>query len=287
MLWHPVQAFLGPLLPVLVLWAPGHRQSLLTTPLGSRRLPLSCLGLERRAKESDKGGHCYWCCPSGGAAASALLGLSLCPPASPASPSPLPASQLVPSPPVPSGGGPVAEWASGAGRARAAPAAALVAMGPPPGEEGGGAMWARAQVSPSSPPACRVQVQVQGWGWPGASPTALGEITDASSNPCSKPRLEFGLTFEEPLSRRGRREGRCPFKLWLRGKEPRGSPPSRPALSPSASGLAPVPQSRWALHPETGKMSSATPAAPTDTHSARGVGVRYSEGPEAHWPKTG
>ena len=54
-------------------------------------------------------------------------------------------------------------------------------------------MWAGLRSAHLLRDLLRVQVQVQGWGWPGASPTALGEIIDASSNPSSKPRLEFGV----------------------------------------------------------------------------------------------
>ena len=106
---------------------------------------------KRRAKESNKGGHCYWCCPSGGAATSALLGLSLCP-LRPLPASPLPRLQLVPSPPVPSAE--AGQWQSGrAGRMRPGRQplpAPLLPWAPHQvrrwGHVGG------AQVSPSSPP---------------------------------------------------------------------------------------------------------------------------------------
>ena len=111
----------------------------------------------------------------------------------------------------------------------------------------------------------RVQVQVQGWGWPGPLLLPWGSSLTLPLTPAVSPgwNLEFDPQGAS-LSRRGWREGhRCPFKLWLRGKRsPAGSPPSRPALSPSASDAAAGTQGSWALHPESGETPSRTPAAP-------------------------
>lgn len=281
--------------PYCLSWSCGPLATGSVTPDNSSGLQAPAFVLprsgERRAKESNKGGHCYWCCPSGGAAASALLGLSLCP-LRPLPASPLPRLQLVPSPPVPRAE--AGQWQSGqAGQDApgAAPAARpLVAMGPPPGEEVGPCGRGSGQPIFPSGACSEFKFKFRVGAGPGPLLPPWGRSLTLPLTPAVSPgwNLEFDLRGAS-LSRRGRREGhRCPFKLRLRGKRsPEGSPPSRPALSPSASDAAGT-QSRWALHPETGKISSATPAAPKlipILHT--GVGVRYSGDRRQHWPKTG
>lgn len=148
-----MQVFCCPPLPVLVLWAgrgpPATARSLLTTPLGSRRLSLSCLGLESARKRSRTKVVTV--------AAAAAVGPRQVPswdfplsPSSPASVSPPPASsssQARPSPARRRASGTVGEWSRTVPWAATAPLP-FPAMGPLPGEEGGHV--GGAQVSPSS-----------------------------------------------------------------------------------------------------------------------------------------
>lgn len=176
------------------------------------------------------------------------------------------------------------------GRTRPAPEQAaaaarpLVAMGPPPGEEVG-------PCGRGSGQACsEFKFKFRVGAGPGPLLLPWGRSLTIPLIPAVSPgwNLEFDLRGAS-LSRRGWREGHsCPFKLWLRGKRsPEGSPSSRPALSPSASdATAARTQGRWALHPESGKTPSSTPAAPKLIPILHTAGS-YSRDRRQRWRRTG
>lgn len=246
-----MQVFCCPPLPVLVLWAgrgpPATARSLLTTPLGSRRLSLSCLGLESARKRSRTKVVTV--------AAAAAVGPRQVPswdfplsPSSPASVSP-PPPPARPKPARPQrGGGPVAQWVSGAGRCPGLQQLPSPSQPWAPHQVRREAMWAGLR---SAHLPCRgllrVQVQVQGSGLARDLSSAPREIIALSLSPAVAQVGIWILTCKEPLLAGGA-GGRATAILPNSGCEGKGAqflpphshlsllPPQTPPTGPRAGG---------------------------------------------------